>query len=1176
MSNVLKGAQESEMVQGLDTLVLSAQGTMLGAIARYGGWGDQCTVNYAAGLWEEAITQVTQLPRYMQKAQKEFFLSMSGLPDSWNAQAQTKRQEQIDLVEGDSQTTLIIDALAKFKQAWSDYASTDDDRSKGLYEQYIIQNYYPEGQKEMFDFAQGTEQYHAVHKQYHPLLREKMTERGYTDVYFLDMTGNVVYSCSKASDYGASLAVDVDAAGMYVNALADSGLAKAYHTALRDQESIAISPPSGAVWEPYEPAGDALSSFLAIAVKNVQGVVIGVFAIRLPDEARPIDAAADLLADTSKVDSLLKKLKFGDNEEQIPAPPSQVIANELFKITDDWTPLKDRLEGPVSAVSAKAIADSNDGFMTILGKVQTPYIQGAFGAAKTIQGTKIQLTQRQNTLLECMVKNAILLKLKDPHATPEMLKNDIKTFEESHDLLLHGNIVEADASASRRLSELSAATDVPASTEPVIVDALTEVQTSFQSLKESLLLVADGVNTGDSTMQTIVKSADDVAVKQQAATNYYSTITRTTTRVAIDILSPIPLTGKWAGGLTMRVSILLAEGLINEAQQILPGYRINSVIRDDTCDSQESVRIVLNEMASNDKYVALGGSGCSAVCEGTSFVAQSMRLPYLSYDCPDHRLSDTAAYPGLARLGTVTTPKLAGIRELGKLYSVDHITVISDDPSVYRTDAEALTAELSNLGYLTEYVFAYDNDWDGVKQTMDVLRLSKRRTIFVMGTESFFRKVVCGAVVVGARSGIMFLSEGSWRHEWWKQKDEVMAFHEQGCATDAKTSMVGDAFVDFKAAWDAFGATNAQRRTGLQQAYIVDNEYPLGEKDKLDFAAGDEAYHAAHKKHHPGLRVQLYAKDYYDIFMCDLTGNVIYTVYKELDYATNVQNGEWKDSGLGDAFRAALLKPDEVTLISWAPYGPSGGALASFYGTGIKDAGGQLVGVYVTQLPPSAKSAAECTSDEIAEAYEGSINFAALGQPREEDMEKPLSCFPGYTAKSFLALLDEHLADGYPKGDDNKVAAPYQNIRAQAVDGVCVLAYAIKYLMSPAAGPPQGYSIDEIRRPDAALYNKFLQYIKQSVDFTGATGRVTFTGNDRKSNLAIQQVRQGSHVTVGTIDWNSTVDLSINEGISNESWQPAHPDPPPPPNNFPYLVFQVGIPLVCILCPAIAGCLRSM
>ena len=45
---------------------------------------------------------------------------------------------------------------------------------------------------------------------------------------------------------------------------------------------------------------------------------------------------------------------------------------------------------------------------------------------------------------------------------------------------------------------------------------------------------------------------------------------------------------------------------------------------------------------------------------------------------------------------------------------------------------------------------------------------------------------------------------------------------------------------------------------------------------------------------------------------------------QELDYATNfLANGpgQWKDSGLGQAFRAAVANPDIINIIDWKPYG---------------------------------------------------------------------------------------------------------------------------------------------------------------------------------------------------------------------------------------------------------------
>ena len=80
------------------------------------------------------------------------------------------------------------------------------------------------------------------------------------------------------------------------------------------------------------------------------------------------------------------------------------------------------------------------------------------------------------------------------------------------------------------------------------------------------------------------------------------------------------------------------------------------------------------------------------------------------------------------------------------------------------------------------------------------------------------------------------------------------------------------------------------------------------------------------------------ARNYYDIFFFDLEGNCIYSVYKELDFATNFNmngTGPYKASGLGLAFQAALLEPNSIHETAWMPYTPSKGALASFRCTGV-------------------------------------------------------------------------------------------------------------------------------------------------------------------------------------------------------------------------------------------------
>ena len=102
--------------------------------------------------------------------------------------------------------------------------------------------------------------------------------------------------------------------------------------------------------------------------------------------------------------------------------------------------------------------------------------------------------------------------------------------------------------------------------------------------------------------------------------------------------------------------------------------------------------------------------------------------------------------------------------------------------------------------------------------------------------------------------------------------------------------------------------------------------------------------------HHRFYRDLLRAKGYYDIFLFDTTGELIYSVYKELDYATNFVSGQYAQSGLGKAFQAAMAQPDAVHVIDFEPYAPRHGALASFISTGVRGAEEKIVGVLSFQV----------------------------------------------------------------------------------------------------------------------------------------------------------------------------------------------------------------------------------
>jgi methyl-accepting chemotaxis protein len=139
----------------------------------------------------------------------------------------------------------------------------------------------------------------------------------------------------------------------------------------------------------------------------------------------------------------------------------------------------------------------------------------------------------------------------------------------------------------------------------------------------------------------------------------------------------------------------------------------------------------------------------------------------------------------------------------------------------------------------------------------------------------------------------------------------------------------------------------------LRALYVEGNPHPAGEKDLLNAATDGSAYSAAHSRYHPWMREFMHGRGYYDVFLFDRDGNLLYTVAKERDFATNVVSGPWADTDLGRAFRAARDNPraDFQTFFDFRAYAPSGGVPASFIAAPLLDAEGNFDGVLAFQMP---------------------------------------------------------------------------------------------------------------------------------------------------------------------------------------------------------------------------------
>jgi methyl-accepting chemotaxis protein len=138
----------------------------------------------------------------------------------------------------------------------------------------------------------------------------------------------------------------------------------------------------------------------------------------------------------------------------------------------------------------------------------------------------------------------------------------------------------------------------------------------------------------------------------------------------------------------------------------------------------------------------------------------------------------------------------------------------------------------------------------------------------------------------------------------------------------------------------------------LQNTFIAKNPAPLGEKDNLTAANDGSQYSTYHKKYHPYFRDFLQRFGFYDIFLVDADGVVVYSVYKELDYATSLKNGPYADSGLARAFNAAINATDDnfYTIEDFTAYTPSYEDVAGFMATPIYE-NGTKIGALIFQMP---------------------------------------------------------------------------------------------------------------------------------------------------------------------------------------------------------------------------------
>jgi class 3 adenylate cyclase/hemoglobin-like flavoprotein len=139
----------------------------------------------------------------------------------------------------------------------------------------------------------------------------------------------------------------------------------------------------------------------------------------------------------------------------------------------------------------------------------------------------------------------------------------------------------------------------------------------------------------------------------------------------------------------------------------------------------------------------------------------------------------------------------------------------------------------------------------------------------------------------------------------------------------------------------------------LQYHYLASNPNPVGEKYKLLDAGDGSDYSKAHAKYQKYFEKIVQKFGYYDLFLINpKTGDIIYSYFKETDFATNRLQGFYAQSSLTELLRTVQTNPTQgsIQVADFQPYRPSYNAPAAFVATPIYS-GSNMIGILAVQIP---------------------------------------------------------------------------------------------------------------------------------------------------------------------------------------------------------------------------------
>ena len=201
----------------------------------------------------------------------------------------------------------------------------------------------------------------------------------------------------------------------------------------------------------------------------------------------------------------------------------------------------------------------------------------------------------------------------------------------------------------------------------------------------------------------------------------------------------------------------------------------------------------------------------------------------------------------------------------------------------------------------------------------------------------------------------------------------------------------------------------------LQYQYIVENPFPADERRRLDMADDGSVYSSVHGEEHPflrGLAETAGGTLESDLLLIESASDqAVYTVDKQIDFATDFTDGPYSDTELAMTVDRRLSEAavGEAIVVDYDPWLPAGGSPTLFVAASIRS-DREVIGALVLEVPAEALTALMTAGGQFSD-----IGLGRTGESYVVGDDRLMRSDSRLYSEDPDAYLDEFRSEGYPE-----------------------------------------------------------------------------------------------------------------------------------------------------------------